>query len=165
MQQLSEHQTGPGRSLKIIAHTVLSWQGGSFSFLSIRFVSKTLVYIRYLITYSAGSWSRTRNPPMPSTWWRHDIETLSPLLTLCEGMLRSPVDSPHKGPVVQSFGFFLVFILGKLLKKAVLPIIWHTWCSCDVTNCDFLRGVCWDYTLTENNITRNRRHASQIIIT
>ena len=29
------------------------------------------------------------------SWWRHQMETFSPLLTLCAGNL--PVDSPHKG--------------------------------------------------------------------
>ena len=31
------------------------------------------------------------------TWWRHQMETFSALLVLCEGIHRSPVNSPHKG--------------------------------------------------------------------
>ena len=31
------------------------------------------------------------------TWWRHQMDTISALLALCEGNHRSPVDSPHKG--------------------------------------------------------------------
>ena len=31
------------------------------------------------------------------TWWRHQIQTFSALLALCEGIHRSPVDSRHKG--------------------------------------------------------------------
>ena len=33
----------------------------------------------------------------PKTWWRHQMETFSAFLVLCEGIHRSPVDSPHKG--------------------------------------------------------------------
>ena len=32
-----------------------------------------------------------------NTWWRHQMETFSVLLALCEGNHRSPVDSHHKG--------------------------------------------------------------------
>ena len=32
-----------------------------------------------------------------STWWRHQTETLSEFLALCEGNHRSSVNSPHKG--------------------------------------------------------------------
>ena len=57
-----------------------------------------------------------------SSWWRHDMETLSALLVICEGIPpvtgdtfspslafcegvhRSPVDYPHKKPVMWSFG-------------------------------------------------------------
>ena len=31
------------------------------------------------------------------SWWRHQMEPFSALLTLARGILRSPVDSPHKG--------------------------------------------------------------------
>ena len=30
------------------------------------------------------------------SWWRHQMETFSALPALCEGIHRSPVDSPHK---------------------------------------------------------------------
>ena len=36
----------------------------------------------------ANSW-------FPSPWWRHQMETFSALLALCEG--KPPADSPHKG--------------------------------------------------------------------
>ena len=32
-----------------------------------------------------------------SSWWRHQMETFSALLAVCEGNHRSPVDPPHKG--------------------------------------------------------------------
>ena len=31
------------------------------------------------------------------TWWRHQMEAFSALLAFCEGIHRSPVNSPHKG--------------------------------------------------------------------
>ena len=43
-----------------------------------------------------------------SVWWRHDTETLSALMTLCEGSPSPVVDSPHKGPVVLTFGAYFV---------------------------------------------------------
>ena len=39
------------------------------------------------------------------SWWRHQMETFSALLALCEGNHRSPVDSPHKGPWLRSLMF------------------------------------------------------------
>ena len=39
---------------------------------------------------------------------RHYIEALSALLTLCEGIHRSPVNSPPKWPVVWNYMFFIV---------------------------------------------------------
>ena len=38
----------------------------------------------------------------PQPWWRHDIETLSALLAICEGVHRLPVDSSHKRSVTQT---------------------------------------------------------------
>ena len=37
------------------------------------------------------------------SWWRHDIETLSALLALCEENLQVTCEFPHKGPLLQSF--------------------------------------------------------------
>ena len=34
---------------------------------------------------------------MTGSWWRHQMETFSALLTLCSGNSRSPMNSPHKG--------------------------------------------------------------------
>ena len=49
------------------------------------------------------------------------------------GMHWSPVDSPHKGPVVQNFDAFFAAGLNKLLNKQ-LSWWWFEmpWCSCDV---------------------------------
>ena len=40
------------------------------------------------------------------SWWRHDTETLSAILALCEG--NPPVAAYKKGPVLWSFDIFLV---------------------------------------------------------
>ena len=37
------------------------------------------------------------------SWWRHDIEMLTALLTFVRGIHWLPVDSPHKGPVTVIF--------------------------------------------------------------
>ena len=43
--------------------------------------------------------------------WRHDMEKLSALVALCEGLRRSPVESPHKWSLMRSFdnSFWLVW--------------------------------------------------------
>ena len=38
--------------------------------------------------------------------WRHDVVTFSILLALCEGIRSTPVNFPHKRPVMPSFGVF-----------------------------------------------------------
>ena len=44
---------------------------------------------------------------MPYIWWRHQTETFSGLLALCEGNHQSPVYSPHKGQWRGALMFFL----------------------------------------------------------
>ena len=43
------------------------------------------------------------------SWWRHDMGTVSALLTLCDGKHRLPVDSPHK-----MLNFHVLFVVGPL---------------------------------------------------
>ena len=50
-------------------------------------------------------------------WWRHQMETFSKLLALVRGIDRSPVNSPHKGPVTRSFDIFFDLRLNKRLSK------------------------------------------------
>ena len=54
------------------------------------------------------------------TWWHHVMEALSALLVLWEGNNRRPVDSPHNGPVLWTYDFFVS--LNTLLDK--LPSCW-----------------------------------------
>ena len=42
------------------------------------------------------------------TWWRHQMETFSPLLAICAGIHRSPVNSPHKGQWRRALMFSLI---------------------------------------------------------
>ena len=44
--------------------------------------------------------------PYSLAWWRHDMETFPPYWPFVKGIRRSPVDSPNKGSVRQSFGVF-----------------------------------------------------------
>ena len=67
---------------------------------------KTVVRSSYLhngISYTGKMtslyWIRAQIP-----WWHHDMDTLSKLRAVCDGN-QSPVDSPHKGPVIWSFVF------------------------------------------------------------
>ena len=41
-------------------------------------------------------------------WWRHQMETFSELLTLCEGNHQSSVNSPHKGQWRRALMFSLI---------------------------------------------------------
>ena len=78
--------------------------------------------------------------------WRHDVETLSTLLlqqrkhqsiallSVCEGIIQSPVDSPHIGLVMRSFDVFLLFQHAIELTGEI-PVIWDAirlmWCHCN----------------------------------
>ena len=46
---------------------------------------------------------------LPIIWWCHQMETFSALLALCEGIHRSPVDSPHKGQWSGVLMFYLIW--------------------------------------------------------
>ena len=43
-----------------------------------------------------------------NAWWRHQMETYSALLALCEGIRRSAVNSPHKGQWRGALMFYLI---------------------------------------------------------
>ena len=49
--------------------------------------------------------------------WRHDRETTFIFLAFCEGIHWSPVDSPHKGPVVWNLKFYLLLSLTSCWTK------------------------------------------------
>ena len=63
--------------------------------------------------------------PIKSSWWRHQIETFSALLSLCAG--NSPVtgEFPSQRPVTRSFDTFDDLRLNKRLKQTIeTPMIW-----------------------------------------
>ena len=67
-------------------------------------------------TYVSMNWIVNRGiywRPFP--WWCHDMQMLSALLAFCEGNHESPVDSPHKGPVIMVFDICFSVSQSKLL--------------------------------------------------
>ena len=88
----------------------------------------------YVITPRAGHMGhlQTEYCVFMVSWWCHSMEMLFALLALCEG--NPPLDSPHKGPVMQSSGVFFDVSLNKLLNIQ-LSYQWFeiSWCSCGKT--------------------------------
>ena len=68
---------------------------------------------RYFNDYRNSGKPYKSNEKVPSMW-RHDMETLSTLLSCDEG---SPIGFSHKGPVMRSFYVFLVASLIKGIDK------------------------------------------------
>ena len=52
-----------------------------------------------------------------NTWWRHQMETFSALLTLCVGSWPVTGEFPSQRPVTRSFGVFFDLHLNKRLSK------------------------------------------------
>ena len=78
------------------------------------------------------------------TWWRHEMETFSALLALCEG--NSPVtgEFPSQRPVARSFGVFFDLRLNKRLSKQSWGWWFETpsrslWHHCNDPHLDALR--------------------------
>ena len=61
------------------------------------------------------------------------MKKLSASLALCEGIHRSPVDFPHKGPVKRAFKISLALVWQTFELTATLSVIWGAVGSCDVT--------------------------------
>ena len=66
------------------------------------------------------------------SWWRHDVETLSVLLAVCEG-IHYHRWIPLKRPMIRKYNGFVAVNLNKLLSK-----YWNwrgfetSWRSCDI---------------------------------
>ena len=60
------------------------------------------------------------------SWWRHQMETFSALLTLCEGNPPVTGGFPSQRPVTRSFDVFFDPRLNKRLSKQLIetPVIW-----------------------------------------
>ena len=52
-----------------------------------------------------------------SSWWRHQMETFSALLTICAGNSPVPGEFPTQRPVSRSFDIFFDLSLNKRLSK------------------------------------------------
>ena len=59
------------------------------------------------------------------TWWRHQMETFSALLTLCAGNSPVPGEFPAQRPVTRSFDVFFDLRPNKRLSKQ----LWGWWCE------------------------------------
>ena len=58
-----------------------------------------------------------------NTWWRRDMVTLSSLLAFVRGIHRSPVDSPHKGPVMRDFNVFFCCKAEQAIEETVELVV------------------------------------------
>ena len=57
------------------------------------------------------------------TWWRHQMETFSALLTICAGNSPASGEFPPQRPVTRSFDVFFDLCLNKRLRK----LSWGWW--------------------------------------
>ena len=57
------------------------------------------------------------------TWWRHQMETFSTLLTLCEGSPPVTGGLPSQRPTTRSFGVFFYLCLNKRLSKTIKTLV------------------------------------------
>ena len=94
--------------------------------------------IRYLLWFSTDSYSNW----FYISWWRHQMETFSPLLALCAGNSLVTGEFPSQRPVTQSFDVFIDLRLNKRLSKQS----WGWWfetllrpllCQCNVPTDSF----------------------------
>ena len=74
------------------------------------------------------TWNRLfRANQMQITWWRHQMEHFSLYCPFVRGIHRSPVNSPHKGPVTQSFDVFFAWCFSLRLTKPLSKQSWGWW--------------------------------------
>ena len=59
------------------------------------------------------------------TWWRHQMETFSALLTICAGNTPVTGEFPSQRPVTRSFDVFFDLRLNKRLSKQSCPLWRH----------------------------------------
>ena len=80
------------------------------------------------------------------TWWRHQMETLSPLLAICAGNSPVPGEFPTQRPVTRSFDVFFDLRLNKRLSKQ-----WRGWWF-ETLSCSLWRhryeNATWHVTMT-----------------
>ena len=66
------------------------------------------------------------------SWWRHQIEAFLRYWPIVQGIHRSSLNSPHKGPVMRTWCFFDVSSHTLLNKQSNDRWFESTWRSCDV---------------------------------
>ena len=85
------------------------------------------------------------------TWWRHQIETFSALLTICTGNSPVPSEFPAQRPVTRSFDIFSDLRLNKRLSKqwwgwwfeALSRPLWRHRNN-RLWKYDCIRWICWN---------------------
>ena len=103
---------------------------------------------RCIATSSRIDWAHTQNDPWTlkicfttsheiwtCSWWRHDTETLSTLLALCEGNLPDPTT------VLRNFDIYLLAWASCRTICAVAGDFVMSWRSCDVNIISYSRTV------------------------
>ena len=68
-------------------------------------------------TYSGGMQLVIQALTSTPEWWRHQMETFSALLAICEGNSPVPGEFPTQRPVTHSFDVFFDLRLNKRLSK------------------------------------------------
>ena len=96
------------------------WQNKNHSIFNIPLGSRVIkLPVTFHVNFNILSWrfqaSWYLGMRHPRIWQHHGMKTLSILSSLC--FPHSPVDSPHKGPVMWSFYVFLVVSLNEMLNK------------------------------------------------
>ena len=80
-----------------------------------------------------------------TTWWRHQMETLSALLAICPGNSPVPGEFPAQRPVTRSFDVFFDLRLNKRLRKQSWGWCFETlscplWRRCNDNQCAMRNG-------------------------
>ena len=91
--------------------------------------------------YSPMPWLE---PWAPGSWWRHQMEVLSALLSLCAGNSPVPVNSPHKGQWRGALMFSLIcaWINGWVNNRETGDLRRHR------THCDVILMYKWAKLIT-----------------
>ena len=70
-----------------------------------------------MISWNALPWERKILVWLHKSWWRHQMETFSALLTLCAGNSSVTGEFPTQRPVTRSFDVFFDLRMNKRLSK------------------------------------------------
>ena len=93
--------------------------------------------------------------------WKHFV-----ILGLSGGILRPVVDFPHKEPIIQSSGDFLVAGMGKLLNKQSISRWYETpWRPCEVMLSQRTHDVMITSLLRKNDVAMSFLRDTDVIIT